>query len=101
MFEVPERFNVGTLVDRNLEAGRGDKVALRSEGAELTYAQLYDLVCRAGNALRALDRPAEGGRARPPRHPVHLRDLRAGGARDRLRRRHALDDQALPRVRSR
>ena len=54
MFEAPERFNVGTLVDRNLEAGRGDKVALRCEGAELTYAQLHDRVCRAGNALRAL-----------------------------------------------
>src|SRR3954468_25002615 len=54
MFEAPERFNVGTLVDRNLEAGRSDKVALRCEGAELTYAQLHDLVCRAGNALRAL-----------------------------------------------
>ena len=40
MFEAPERFNVGTLVDRNLEAGRGEKVALRAEGAELTYAQL-------------------------------------------------------------
>src|SRR5436190_1131837 len=54
MFEAPERFNVGTLVDRNLEAGRGDKVALRCEGAELTYAQLHDRVCRAGNALRGL-----------------------------------------------
>jgi benzoate-CoA ligase len=54
MFEAPERFNVGTLVDRNLEAGRGGKVALRCEGAELTYAQLHDRVCRAGNTLRAL-----------------------------------------------
>jgi benzoate-CoA ligase family protein len=54
MFEVPERFNVGMLVDRNLEAGRGDKVALRCEGAELTYAGVFDRVCRAANALRAL-----------------------------------------------
>ena len=54
MFEVPERFNVGTLIDRNLEAGRGDKVALRSDAGELTYAQIYDRVCRAANALRAL-----------------------------------------------
>jgi benzoate-CoA ligase len=54
MHEVPERFNVGTLIDRNLEAGRGDKVALRCEGAELTYADVFERVCRAANALRAL-----------------------------------------------
>jgi benzoate-CoA ligase family protein len=49
-----ERFNAGTLVDRNLEAGRGGKTAIRCAGEELTYAQLHDRVCRAGNALRAL-----------------------------------------------
>ena len=37
MFEVPERFNAGTLVDRNLEAGRG--------------APLVDADC-AGTAIR-------------------------------------------------
>ena len=52
--EVAERFNVGTLVDRNLEAGRGDKVAVRHDGGELTYAELFDRVCRAASALRAL-----------------------------------------------
>ena len=46
--------NSGTLVDRNLEAGRGAKVAVRCAGAELTYAQLHDRVCRAANALREL-----------------------------------------------
>jgi benzoate-CoA ligase len=46
--------NSGTLVDRNLEAGRGAKVAVRCAGAELTYAQLHDRICRAGNALREL-----------------------------------------------
>jgi benzoate-CoA ligase family protein len=54
MVEVPERFNAGTLVDRNLEAGRGAKVAVRCAGEELTYAQLHDRICRAGNVLRAL-----------------------------------------------
>jgi benzoate-CoA ligase family protein len=49
-----ERVNSGTLVDRNLEAGRGAKVAVRCAGAELTYAQLHDRICRAGNALREL-----------------------------------------------
>jgi benzoate-CoA ligase family protein len=51
---VPDRYNVSTLLDRNLEAGRGDKVALRCEGSELTYADLLDRACRAGLALRAL-----------------------------------------------
>jgi len=52
MFEVPERFNAGTLVDRNLEAGRGAKVAIRCAGEELTYAQLHERICAAGTALR-------------------------------------------------
>src|SRR3954469_14521596 len=51
MFEVPERFNAGTLVDRNLEAGRGAKVAIRCAGEELTYAQLHERICAAGTAL--------------------------------------------------
>jgi benzoate-CoA ligase family protein len=54
MVEVPERFNAGTLVDRNLEAGRGAKVAVRCAGEEVTYAQLHDRICRAGNVLRSL-----------------------------------------------
>ena len=46
--------NSGTLVDRQLEAGRGDKVAIRCAGEETTYAQLHANVCRAGDALREL-----------------------------------------------
>src|SRR5918997_1884370 len=46
--------NSGTLVDRQLEAGRGDKVAIHCAGAETTYAQLHANVCRAGDALREL-----------------------------------------------
>ena len=46
--------NSGTLVDRQLEAGRGDKVAIRCAGEETTYAQLHANVCRAGGALREL-----------------------------------------------
>jgi benzoate-CoA ligase len=53
-FDVPERYNVSTLLDRNLEAGRGDKVVIRCEDAEVTYAQLLDLACRAGRALQAI-----------------------------------------------
>ena len=49
-----ERFNSGTLVDRNLEAGRGAKTAIRCAGEELTYAQLHDRVNRASNVLKEL-----------------------------------------------
>ena len=46
--------NSGTLVDRRMEAGHGDKVAIRCLGEELTYAQLHDRINRAGNVLEAL-----------------------------------------------
>lgn len=52
--EVPERYNVSTLLDDNLEAGRGDKVAICCEEQQVTYAELHERVCRAGHALRAL-----------------------------------------------
>ncbi|HEU5484350.1 MAG TPA: AMP-binding protein, partial [Microlunatus sp.] len=51
---LPERYNVSTILDRNLEAGRGAKVALRGDGGEATYQQLVDDACAAGRALRAL-----------------------------------------------
>ena len=54
IFEVPECYNASCLLDENLAAGRGAKVAVRTEANELTYAELYDRVCRAGRALRAL-----------------------------------------------
>jgi len=47
-------------VDRHVEAGNGDRVAIHWEGEPvgdsrtLTYAQLKDDVCRAANALTAL-----------------------------------------------
>src|SRR3954449_5011808 len=37
-----------------MEAGHGDKVAIRCVGEELTYAQLHDRINRAGNLLEAL-----------------------------------------------
>src|SRR3954449_5406655 len=37
-----------------MEAGHGDKVAIRCVGEELTYAQLHDRISRAGNVLEAL-----------------------------------------------
>jgi benzoate-CoA ligase len=53
-FEVPERYNVSSLLDENLEAGRGEKVAVRSATEEMTYGDLHDRVCRAGRALQEL-----------------------------------------------
>jgi acetyl-CoA synthetase len=46
-------------VDRHVEAGRGDKVAIHWEGEPgdtrtITYADLHKMVCQAANALLAL-----------------------------------------------
>src|SRR3954471_9282674 len=46
--------NSGTLVDRRLEAGHGDKVAIRCAGEEITYAQLHGRICAAGTLLGEL-----------------------------------------------
>ncbi len=46
--------NSGTLVDRRLEAGHGDKVAIRCAGETVTYAQLHDRICRAGSVVAEL-----------------------------------------------
>ncbi|MHB8587276.1 MAG: benzoate-CoA ligase family protein [Candidatus Dormibacteraceae bacterium] len=53
--ELPERYNVGAdLLERNLAAGRENKVAIFSEAKNLTYAELFNLVCGAAQALRDL-----------------------------------------------
>jgi benzoate-CoA ligase family protein len=59
--ELPEDFNVSTaFLDRNLEQGRGDRVALIASDDRITYRTLLAQVNRAGNALRALGiRPEE------------------------------------------
>jgi benzoate-CoA ligase len=51
---LPDRYNVSTLLDRNLEAGRGGKVAVRCGAEQVTYQRLYQDACAAGRALRAL-----------------------------------------------
>jgi benzoate-CoA ligase family protein len=49
-------FNASTyLLDRNLERGDGDRLALTGVGGDLTYAQLHDRVTRAAAGLRAID----------------------------------------------
>ena len=48
-------FNVAVpFIDRHLAEGRGDKVAIRDAGGEVTYAALAANVNRAGNALSGL-----------------------------------------------
>jgi benzoate-CoA ligase family protein len=42
------------LVDRRVEAGDGDRTALRCDGVDLTYRQLRDLTARVAAALAAL-----------------------------------------------
>ena len=51
---APDRLNVSLLLDRNLEAGRGDKPALVGDAGTLTYADLGRLTARAAALLREL-----------------------------------------------
>jgi len=51
----PEVFNVAAwLVDRNLEEGRGENIAIECGDERVTYRQLAERVNQVGNALRAL-----------------------------------------------
>jgi len=54
--ELPLRYNAAAdLLDGNLEAGRGQRVAIRTaDGAERTYAEVAAGADRAGRALREL-----------------------------------------------
>ena len=52
---VPEWFNATSyFVDRNLEQGRGDNLAILSGDQELTYRRVAEQVNRTGNMLRGL-----------------------------------------------
>jgi benzoate-CoA ligase family protein len=53
-YEVPERYNASTLLDRNLEQGRGPKTAVLWQDASLTYQELFQQACAFANAVRAL-----------------------------------------------
>ena len=51
--EIPREYNAAVdLIERNLSAGRGAKVAFIDDAGSTTYAQLADRVDRAANALR-------------------------------------------------
>jgi benzoate-CoA ligase family protein len=49
-----DRYNASIILDHNLEAGRGDQVAIYTGAETYTYAQLADLANRTGNALKGL-----------------------------------------------
>jgi benzoate-CoA ligase family protein len=53
--ELPERYNVGAdLLDRNLNAGRANKVAIASAAGDITYGELFELACGAAHQLNDL-----------------------------------------------
>ncbi len=80
---MADRLNASTILDDNLAAGRGDKVAVRWGDAEVTYAQVLAQASAAGRALRALgagreDRVVMVMDDSPSFHAVFLGALRAG-----------------------
>jgi benzoate-CoA ligase len=54
MTPSPEKYNACTLIDSNLEAGRGEKTAIHFGEGRITYGELFNHVCAMGRALRAL-----------------------------------------------
>ncbi len=52
---LPETLNAATAyVDANIEAGRGNQIAICHRDREISYAEVLDNVNRTGNALRDL-----------------------------------------------
>jgi benzoate-CoA ligase family protein len=55
MTELSELFNATTyLLDRHIDNGDGDRLALTGVGGELTYAQLHERVLRTAAGLREI-----------------------------------------------
>jgi benzoate-CoA ligase family protein len=55
VFRFARRFNVAVaFIDRHLEEGRGNRVAIRSVGEDVSYSTLAERVARCGNALLRL-----------------------------------------------
>jgi benzoate-CoA ligase len=55
MIEFPERFNMAHyFLDRNIEEGRGERVAVYYRDEQYTYSQVQQMANRCGNALLRL-----------------------------------------------
>ncbi|MGH9502753.1 MAG: benzoate-CoA ligase family protein [Terriglobales bacterium] len=53
---LPDQFNAATyFIDRHLQEGRGEKIAIEAEEISVSYRQLGESVNRFGNGLRQLD----------------------------------------------
>jgi len=53
--QIPDQFNIASyFIDRNLLLGRADNIAIYEQERKLTYAQLAEMVNRAGNGFRSL-----------------------------------------------
>src|SRR5579864_1537007 len=53
--DLPERYNVAAdLLERNLQAGRANKVAIHSIHPDVTYGDMFKLACGAARALQDL-----------------------------------------------
>ncbi len=52
---LPDQFNAASaFLERNIDEGRGEKVAIYHEGQTYTYAQIAELANRVGNSLLQL-----------------------------------------------
>jgi benzoate-CoA ligase family protein len=51
---IPERYNASALLDRNLDAGRQETVAILCRDEAVTYGELFSRACGAAAALRDL-----------------------------------------------
>ena len=54
MIDLPEQYNASEVLFHNLEAGRGDKIAIYCGDETVTYAQLAETAGRVGNGLKDL-----------------------------------------------
>jgi len=48
---LPAQYNASEVLFHNLEAGRGNKIAVYWQDQQVTYAALAEMACRLGNAL--------------------------------------------------
>src|SRR6266478_1242189 len=53
---LPDQFNAATyFIDRHLPEARGNKIAIETDGVQVSYRQLAESVNRFGNGLHQLD----------------------------------------------